>query len=337
MKIPSKPRKTVVAVVVLTAVGLLAWRFLVAGAEPSDGLFASGSVEATEALVGFQRTGRIESVPVREGDVVRAGQVLAQLDTTELQARRRQALAQVAGARAQLGQLESGARPEEVAQARAEAEGASSRTAHALREFQRAQALFDAGAISRQDYESARTAAEVAESQRRQAQEQLNLVQKGPREEEIAAQRARLAHAEAAVAEIDAALEEATVRAPFDGIVAVQHREAGEVVAPGLPAISLRNHQDRWIRIYVPGNRIAAARVGTPAVITTDTYPRKEYRGTVSFIASEAEFTPKTVQTQEERVRLVYALKVRIEDDPAFDLKPGMPADVRLEVADDAR
>jgi HlyD family secretion protein len=337
MKIPSKPRKPVVAVVVLAAVGLLAWRFLVAGAEPSDGLFASGSVEATEALVGFQRAGRIESVPVREGDMVRSGQVLAQLDTTELQTRRRQALAQAAAARAQLAQLESGARPEEVAQARAEAEGAASRTANALRELQRAQTLFDAGVISRQDYESTRTAAEVAESQRRQAQEQLNLVRKGPREEEIAAQRARLAHAEAAVAEIDAALDDATVRAPFDGVVTVQHREAGEVVSPGLPAITLRNHQDRWVRIYVPGNRIATVRLGTPAVITTDTYPRKEYRGTVSFIASEAEFTPKTVQTQEERVKLVYAVKVRVTDDPAFDLKPGMPADVRLEVADDAR
>lgn len=337
MRIPTKPRKPMLAVVLLAAVGLLAWRILIAGAEPSDGLFASGSVEGTEALIGFQRAGRIEAVPVREGDMVRSGQVLAQLDTTEMQARRRQALAQVAAARAQLAQLESGARPEEIAQAHAGTEGAVSRAANSQRDLERAQTLFDAGVISRQDYESTRTAAEVAGSQLRQVQEQLELVRKGPREEEVAAQRARLAQAEAAVAEIDAALEDATVRAPFEGIVTVQHREAGEIASPGLPAITLLDHQERWVRIYVPENRLAAVRLGTPAMVTTDTYAGKEYRGTVSFIASEAEFTPKTVQTQEERVKLVYAAKVRITDDPSFDLKPGMPADVRLEVPDDPR
>jgi HlyD family secretion protein len=268
---------------------------------------------------------------------VHFGQVIARLDTTETMARRRQALAQVAAARAQLDLMESGSRPEEIAHAQAAEGGAASRAADAQRHVERAWTLFEAGAISLQEYEGTRTAAEVAESQWRQAREQLELVRKGPRTEEVVVSRARLAQAEAAVAEIDAAIENAIVRAPFEGVVTVRHRTAGEIAAPGLPAVTLLDNEERWVRIYIPENRLAAVRLGTPAVITTDTWADKEYRGAVSFIASEAEFTPRSVQTREERVKLVYSAKVRIDDDPTLDLKPGMPADVRLEVPDGAR
>jgi HlyD family secretion protein len=120
------------------------------------------------------------------------------------------------------------------------------------------------------------------------------------------------------------------VRAPFDGVVTVRHREPGEIIPAGSPVLSVLNREDRWVRIYVPETRIAAVRLGLGAEITTDTYRGKKYRGAVSQIASEAEFTPKTVQTQEERVKLVYAVKVRVDADSTYDLKPGMPADVRL-------
>ena len=120
------------------------------------------------------------------------------------------------------------------------------------------------------------------------------------------------------------------VRAPFDGVVTVRHREPGEIIPAGSPVLSVLNREDRWVRIYVPETRIAAVRLGLKAEITTDTYRGKKYEGAVAQIASEAEFTPKTVQTQEERVKLVYAVKVRVEGDSTYDLKPGMPADVRL-------
>ncbi len=337
MKIPSKSRKPIIAVVLLVTAGLLGRQILLTGADSGDGLFASGTVEGTEALVGFQRAGRIESVTVREGDRVRAGEVIARLDTTETQARRRQALAQVAAARAQLALLESGSRPEEIAHAQAAEVAAASRAVDAQRHLERSRTLFEAGAISLQEYEGIRTTAEVAESQWRQAREQLELVRKGPRTEEVAVASARLAQAEATVAEVDAAIEYSIVRTPFEGVVTVRHRTAGEIAAPGLPAVTLLDNEERWVRIYIPENRLAAVRLGTPAVITTDTWAGKEYRGAVSFIASEAEFTPRSVQTQEERVKLVYAAKVRIDDDPSLDLKPGMPADVRLEVPDGPR
>ena len=123
------------------------------------------------------------------------------------------------------------------------------------------------------------------------------------------------------------------VRSTFDGVVTVRHREPGEIIPAGSPVLTVMNRDDRWVRIYVPETRIGAVRLGLPATITTDTDRRKAYHGVVSYISSEAEFTPKTVQTSEERVKLVYAVKVRVTDDPTYDLKPGMPADVRLSLA----
>ena len=112
----------------------------------------------------------------------------------------------------------------------------------------------------------------------------------------------------------------------------MRHRQPGETVSPGLPVLTLTDLDDRWVRIYVPENRIGAVSLGQGATIRSDTYPDREYRGEVIFIASEAEFTPRNVQTPEERVKLVYAVKVRITGDADYELKPGIPADVVLAV-----
>jgi len=127
-------------------------------------------------------------------------------------------------------------------------------------------------------------------------------------------------------------LDNMVVRAPFDGVVTVRHHEPGEVISAGIPVLTVMNRNDRWVRIYVREDRVGAVRVGQPATITTDTWPERTFGGQVSFVASEAEFTPRNVQTREERVKLVYAVKVRITGDPGDELKPGMPADVRLAV-----
>jgi HlyD family secretion protein len=124
------------------------------------------------------------------------------------------------------------------------------------------------------------------------------------------------------------------LRAPFPGVITVQHREPGEIVSPGTPVVAVLNRADRWVRVFIPENRIAAVRLGSPASISSDTYEEKRYTAEVAQIASEAEFTPKTVQTEEERVKLVYSVKVRITGDRGYDLKPGMPADVVIPLAE---
>jgi HlyD family secretion protein len=298
----------------------------------NNALAASGTVEATDAQLGFPATGRIELIAVREGDRVRAGMELARLDGKEIAARREEAQARIESTRAQLVELERGFRSEEVAQAKAARNAAQQKLADTERDLERTRTLSEGGALPHEALEKAELAQELAESALAQAEEQLALLEAGPRPEKISAQRAALAQAEASVRAIDAVIANLTVTAPFDGVITVRHREPGETVPAGSPVLTLMNPEDRWVKIYVREDRVAAVRIGAPAEIRCDTYPDKRYKGEVRFIASEAEFTPKNVQTQEERVRLVYAVEVQITDDPEGDLKPGMPADVRLDV-----
>jgi HlyD family secretion protein len=155
-------------------------------------------------------------------------------------------------------------------------------------------------------------------------------VEAGPRSEQIAAQRAVVAQATAGLARVDAALEQAVIRAPFAGRVTVRHREPGETVAGGAPVVSVANSDDRWVRIYIPGDEVGRVGLDQEARITADAFPDRSYTGVVIYIADEAEFTPRTVQTTKERVKLVYRVKVQITGDTAFDLKAGLPADVQL-------
>lgn len=326
--------KPILIVAVLAAIAAGAWLVaprLLGGGE--TGLVASGTVEATEVQLGFQSAGRIESLVPREGDAVKAGAELGRLDRSELLARREQALAQVAAAQALLRELQSGFRGEEVAQGRAALAAAADRLADTKRDVERAHRLFDGGAVGAESLDKARMAFDVATSQHEQARQQLRILQTGTRREKIDVQRAQVAQAEAAIKPIDAALAQMVMHAPFSGIVTVRHREPGETVAPGAPVFTLMNPDDRWVRIYVPENRIGQLRLGAKAAISTDSFPGKIYAGEVVFIASAAEFTPKTVQTTEERVKLVYAVKVRVASDAGLELKPGMPADVRLDGA----
>ncbi|MBI3568833.1 MAG: HlyD family efflux transporter periplasmic adaptor subunit [Gemmatimonadetes bacterium] len=320
-------------VIALVAVVALGAYLLLRPRASGDGLGASGTVEATEASLGFQLAGRIAAIRAREGDRVKAGDTLAVLDRTELDARHTQAEAQLAAARALLSEMERGPRPEELAQAHEGDSTAAARHADAQRDLDRTQQLLRGGAVSQEAADKARLALDVARSQREQAAQQLQLVKQGPRAERVAAQRAAVAQAEAMVRQATAQLANAVVVAPFDGVVTTRHREPGEIVAPGAPVLTLANLGDRWVRIYIAENRLGAIRMGEPATITTDTYADRSYAGEVAFIASEAEFTPRNVQTTDERVKLVYAVKVRITNDTANVLKPGMPADVALHAA----
>lgn len=300
------------------------------GGDAASGIEASGTVEATEADLGFQAGGRIAAILVREGDRVDSGAVLARLDVRDLDARRSQAEAQLVAQRARLRELERGARPEELAQAEAAARAAEQQRVEAERVAQRSRNLFRGEVLSREQLDQAETALEVATERARQTAEQLRLVREGPRAEQIAAQRATVLAAEAAVAQADAALAYAEVRAPWAGIVTRRHREPGETVGPGLPVVTLMDPADRWVRIYVREDRIGRVALDQEAVIRTDSYADSTFRGRVRFVASEAEFTPRNVQTAEERLKLVYAVKIAIAGDPGLGLKPGMPADVVL-------
>ena len=328
-----KPPVRIIAPVAAVAVVAVVLTLILRGDRSADSILASGSVEITEADLGFQRPGRIDSLAVHEGDRVAVGAALAWLDARELVAERRAAAGQQAAAAARLAELEAGSRTEDIAQAREALRAATDREHNARREAERAERLFAGGAISERQRDQAATTLEVAQADRAAAAERLQLVEAGPRVEQVTAQRALVAQAAATVARVDAALEQTVIRAPFAGRITIRHREPGETVGAGTPVLSLTDPVERWVRIYVRGDEVGRLALGQTATITADAFPGREYAGVVTFIADEAEFTPRSVQTTEERVKLVYRVKVRITGDEAFDLKPGLPADVRLTVA----
>jgi HlyD family secretion protein len=321
--------RLIVPVVLLATAALLWWKFGRSGG--GQVVTASGTIEATESQLGFATGGQIVRLTVQEGQAVEAGALLGELDSTETLARLAQWRAQAGAAGAQLTELQRGSRAEEITQARAQVAAAEQTAADAAIELSRTKGLVERDLVSRQSFDQAQVASNVAAARLEQAQAQLALVEAGPRPERIAAQRAMLAAAEAQLQAAEAAALHLKLYAPGAGIITVRYHEPGETVSPGVPVVALLDPTDRWVRIYVPENRIGQVQLGERATITADSWPDSTFAGEVEFISPQAEFTPRNVQTTEERVRLVYAVKVRITGDSGLRLKPGTPADVALE------
>jgi HlyD family secretion protein len=266
-----------------------------------------------------------------------------------------EAEARATRADAQLKDLLAGARQQEIEQARAGLRNAQATREWTQRDFRRAEELFRKDLIAAQEVDRARQAFEVAAANEVSARERLDLVSVGPREHEVAAARAELraarervrllragprpdavaaaraqvAQAGAAITMARARLAEATIVAPIDGVVLRKNLEAGETANPGVSILTLLDTGNIWLRAFVPETEIGRVRVGQPATITVDAYPNRRFAGAISEIASEAEFTPKNVQTKKERVNLVFRVKIAAKN-PDGVLKPGMPADAVL-------
>jgi len=297
-----------------------------AGSVDRSVIHVSGNIEVTAADVSFKTSGRVAKRLVSEGESVTAGQVVALLDGTELEQEAAMRRADAENARAQLAELEAGTRPEEIEQAAAALEIARADAKRVEADFARQKELFGQKIISPREFEAAQAESSMASSRISEAEARLTLLEKGPREETIRAARARLEQARQAVALAETHLDYATLRAPLGGIVLAKGIEAGEFVAPGTPVITVGDLANVWLRGYIDETDLGRVKIGQTVDVTTDTYPGKIYKGRLSFIASEAEFTPKNVQTTKERVKLVYRIKVDIAN-PDKELKPGMPAD----------
>jgi HlyD family secretion protein len=328
-----RPPRPVIAAVVLSLAGLGTWWFVASRGDDLT-IEASGTVEATEADLGFQVAGLLEGIGAREGDRVSAGSELATLERSELLAEREVALAQVEAAQALLAEYLAGSRKEEIARARALLAVAVERRDAARRDVERLRNLAEQQLVSRQSFDHQETDFSVAEGEMAKAQEDLRLLESGTRPERIAAQRAALAQAEASLQRIEAQLAQSTIKAPFAGTITVRHREPGEAIASGSPVLTVQNLSDRWVRTYVPGDDVGRLTLGQCASIKSDGFTERNYTGVVSYIASVAEFTPRNVQSTKDRVRLVYEVRVRIVGDDSIDLKPGLPGDVTFSAAD---
>jgi HlyD family secretion protein len=296
-------------------------------------LVLSGNVEAVDAQLSFKIAGRVAKRAVSEGDPVKAGQLVAQLDDTEQLQQLAVRRAELAAAEAGLADLVAGSRPQEIAAAEATVRSAEAERQRARLDFARQQELLNRQAIANREFEATQAQLKVADARVTEAEERLKLVQEGPRPEQIQQARARVEQAKAAVTLAETQVANAKLEAPLGGVVLAHHVEPGEFVAPGTPVVTVADTVHVWVRAYVDQTDLGRIRHGQRVAVRCDTFPNKTYEGVIGFIATEAEFTPKTVQTPKERVKLVFRIKVDVTN-PNDELKPGMPADVLIGTAE---
>jgi len=323
----SRWTKGAAGLVLLVAVSVAAaWGARHLGGGASKGVAVTGTIEATQVDVSVKITGRILERLVKEGDRVTRGQVLVRLDDSELAADVRRQDAALRSAQATLRDLQKGARPQEIEDARAAVSSAEATRTMTEREYQRNEQLYTKNLIAAQDVDRARQAYEVAKAQERSARERLALLLAGSRPDQIDAAGWQVTQAESALAQAQSRLREARVVSPIDGVVLRKNLEAGETANPGVPILTLVNPKDVWLRAYVPETEVGRLKVGDTAALRVDAFPNRVFTGRLVEIGSEAEFTPRNVQTKKERVNLVFRIKIQI-DNPDGLLKPGLPAD----------
>lgn len=308
---------------------------------PSNTVRVSGHVEATEVHVAAEVGGRLVDLQVAEGDRVSAGDLVALLDTRDIDLQIGRARADRAAADAQVRLLQAGARPQEIRQAEAQVDAVTADAAAAAVELraaemdlQRFQALLLANAGSQKQRDDAQARVDLARQREagardriRAATEVVSRLQAGPRREEVEAALARVAAVDAQLAVFEKRRGDATVVAPVDGIVTQALADEGEVVAPRMPLFVLTDMDHAWANLFVPEPLMPRLVIGQAAEVLTDA--GDTLSGTVTYVSPQAEFTPRNVQTADERSRLVYRIKVTV-DNSAGVLKQGMPVDAEL-------
>jgi HlyD family secretion protein len=325
-------RKLLLALLGLVAIIVLLWRAFPVSREAQGTLRLSGNIEVTDAELSFRIAGHVIARLVDEGDEVRQGAVVARLDSTDLEHAVALQQAEVENARAALAEMTAGFRPEEIAQAEAALVQAEAERERAETEWIRDQEMLAKDLIAAREAKTSRAVHEIAEARTREVRARLTMLRNGFRSEEVEQARARLRMAEEALAQARTRLGYAVLTAPMDGVVLSENVEPGEYVAAGTPVVTVGRLDPLWLRVYIAETDLGRVKLGQTARVTTDTYPGREYRGTVTFIAQDAEFTPKNVQTEQERVKLVYRIKITLPN-PEHELKPGMPADAVIDLA----
>jgi HlyD family secretion protein len=304
------------------------------GGDDRSLIVASGHVEATRVRISTKVAGRLEALRVHEGDTVATGQELARIDVVDLRLALQQAVAERDHAAAELRLHLAGSRREDIAEQEAQVSTAEVDLADAERDLLRMQSLVDHGSGTLKARDDAQARRDMARSRLAAVREALSRLRAGSRAEEKDAARARLAAAEARVAQLEQQIADAVIVSPVAGVVTEKIAEAGELLQSGSPLNEVTNLADAWLNVYLPEADLGRIRIGQDAEVTTDSGQKRA--GKVSFVASQAEFTPKNVQTTDERVKLVYKIKIALDNaDGVF--KPGMPAEAQLAAVDGTR
>ena len=307
-----------------------------------------------------QRVNQIQASLDAAVSQIRQQEKMVELRRDVVEGQIEQARGQAAASRVAADRIREGLRPQEIRVAEAELAQADTELAQRRSDFERASALAKEGVVSKQQMEAAERALRSAESARDAASQRLELAREGARSQDIAEAEARVETAQAGVnvaeasrrdveiqravliaaqarerelrAQLEAAktqLSYTEIRSPLDGVVLTKNVEAGEFVSPGTPVVTIANIGDLWMNVYIPETQTGLVKLGQAVRVTVDSFPGKAFNGKIIFVSSESEFTPKTILTREERIKLVYRTKISLEDTQQR-LKPGMPADAEI-------
>jgi len=326
-------KKPLIALGLLVVLALGAWAWMHQRDKRHDGtLVLYGNVDIRQVSLAFDGSGRVAELMADEGDAVKAGQVLATLDTQTLALQAEQAQAQIGVQQQNLLRLKNGARPQELAQARSRLSAAQAEATRAQKDLVRLQGIADntdGRGVSAQELDRVRAAVQVADAQAAQQQEALRLTEIGPRKEDIAAAEAQLKASDAQLALLQHQVSQGQLVSPSDAVVRSRLLEPGDMATPQKPVYALAITEPKWVRVYVSEPDLGKVKPGQAARVITDSAPGQPIAGKVGYISSVAEFTPKSVQTEELRTSLVYEVRVIVEDkDNALRL--GQPATVVL-------
>ncbi|HVT58308.1 MAG TPA: efflux RND transporter periplasmic adaptor subunit [Thermoanaerobaculia bacterium] len=301
-----------------------------AKSEDPDSIVASGHVEATDVHIAAKVAGRLEAFGLQEGDRVRGGALLAQIDTTDVRLALRQARADREQAAAELRLRLAGPTREEIAELAAQVSSAAAELAGAQKDLDRMQALLDRGSGTGKSRDDALARRDVAAGRLMGAREALARARAGSRREEIDAARARLGSMDARIAQLEQQASDATVVSPLAGVVSEKVAQQGELVQPGSPLCVITDLDHAWLTVYVAEPDLGRLRLGQQGELVTDAGQRRA--GVLTYLSPQAEFTPKNVQTRDERVKLVFKVKVSMDNRDGL-FKPGMPAEARFRAA----
>lgn len=299
------------------------------GKDP-DVIAASGHVEATEVRLSSKVAGNVEAIPIQEGDRVTAGQEIARIDTTDARLALAAAVAERVQADAERRLRVAGSRREDVGEGEAQVERARADLRGAQEDLERMEKLLASGSGTDKSRDDARTRRDVAAATLEAAGERLRKLRAGSRPEEIDAAAARVAGADARIAQLQQQIADAVVKSPVDGVVTEKLVEHGELLTRGAGLVVISELARPWLTVYLPEPDLGRIRLGQDAEVATDSGEHRT--GRVTFVSPQAEFTPKNVQTPDERAKLVYKVKIALENADGL-FKPGMPAEARLRPA----
>jgi len=314
-------------VVFLVLLGATAYKLL--GSKES-GITASGTIEITRADITPKLNGYIADLSIDAGSIVEPGQVICRIRRPDLEAQVLRDEAALVKAKIQLDDLEKGARSQELTDAAATLAGAQAVYDKTKTDYDRYNTLFQSGAISAQQLDSARSNYEVAYNTLRSAQARQSLVEDGYRPDVIAAQQSEVKRSQAILDASRTMIDDTVIVSPLKGLVLTKNFENGEYVNSGSAIATVGDMNDCWVKVYISSTQLGLIKVGQTSTVRVDSFPERTFSGTIKEISQQAEFTPRQSITQRERANLVFAVKVKIDNSQQL-LKPGMPADVVIQ------